>query len=304
MPIKVAPQDLPNIIKSVDAMTTGTVQKLAHLARTHLVTQAKQQLRTSARDYVAAIQPTDFQVVNGEPIAVIRLDGAFPNMVENGAGPWDLRTTLLKPGAKGVKVSKSGHLYRAVVFRHMGPNASGQNGQAVGSQFIENDPQGTVHRGFKGALFSDPSLNAVAVAQMAKGVHGAAKKLGATTGQPGGKTQWGDRLPEGMAPKLRERHATDIFAGMVRETKKYGTATQSQFVTFRMISTNPKTKRWDTMSKSNKFGRGTPQGTAEVNWTHPGLVARKLFEKTNQYLLSLLASGALGNPGAPNGSTP
>jgi len=71
----------------------------------------------------------------------------------------------------------------------------------------------------------------------------------------------GGRLPAGLAPKLHERHATDVFAGMVRVRHTYQKATQTQFMTWRMISTkNPK------------------------GWMHPGIQAHNLAEKVAAHI--------------------
>lgn len=291
-PKPVAPLDLPLIIMDPPMIAGNMVTRLGHLARTHLVTLAQAELRSSARDYVAGIQPLELVSTGTGPVAKLKLTGSLANMVEHGAGPWDLRSTLLKPGGKGVRQSKTGHLYMAVPFRHMGAGTSGKNAPALGSQFTEEGQQ-PHHRGFKGSMTASEAFG------LGLGIQQKAKKLAASTGAPGGKTQWGGRLDADLAPALRQRHAGDIFAGMVRQTKKYEKATGAQYVSFRMISNNPGSFRWDSQSKSVKFGRGTSQGTQEKNWTHPGITARHLFPKTQAYLQMIMASGALGNPGAP-----
>jgi hypothetical protein len=73
--------------------------------------------------------------------------------------------------------------------------------------------------------------------KLGKEVYGAAKGLEATRSRPGLGAKYGGRLEAGMAPKLRDHHKTDIYAGMIREEKTYEAATQSQYVTFRTIST-------------------------------------------------------------------
>lgn len=47
----------------------------------------------------------------------VGLVGALANMQEQGAPPFDMRLTLLRPGASGVKTSKAGHRYRTIPVR-------------------------------------------------------------------------------------------------------------------------------------------------------------------------------------------
>ena len=53
--------------------------------------------------------------------------------------------------------------------------------------------------------------------------------------------KWGDRLPAGLAPKLKDFHTTDIYAGMVKMNTSAGKAKSSQYLTFRvMMEGSPK----------------------------------------------------------------
>jgi hypothetical protein len=191
-------------------------------ARAFWIKRAGETLSSGRRDYINGIQPVR---ISGS-VGTIALVGAFPLMIEEGASPYDMHTTLLGPnvpvvpvgsGMKGKHQGKKG-FYRAIPFRHQSPTSIGQGGGA---------PMGSQYAGHP----------AVANAQkLGKAVYKEARKLGASTGMPGGPTTWGDRLPEGLAPKLKELHTTDIFAGMVRLEKTYEKATQSTYMTFRTIS--------------------------------------------------------------------
>lgn len=48
--------------------------------------------------------------------------------------------------------------------------------------------------------------------------------------------RWGDRLPQGLAPKFREHHKTDLYAGMVRMGTSSGKQYSSAYLTFRTMS--------------------------------------------------------------------
>lgn len=99
--------------------------------------------------------------------------------------------------------------------------------------------------------------------QLGRRVHRRAKALSPTTSHPTTGTKWGDRLDEGLAPRLSNRtsgyqHKTDIFAGMVRKEKTYVNAVQNQYMTWRMVS-----------------DRSDPDA-----WIHPGIEAHHFFDKT------------------------
>jgi len=267
------------------------VGRLGHVARTHLVTIAQRRLRTTARDYVKAIQPLDLTEKDGEFVATIELRGGLPNMVEHGAEAWDLRTTILKPGTRRLKTSKAGFYYLSIPFRHMLPGASGKNAPPMG-QAHSKAGQAAHHRAFRGGM------EAKAARAMGRAVARGAQKLSAT---------WSRSLPQGghavihggrlntetdvtkhnkpvPVPVLRPRHAGDIFAGMQREEQFYEAEAQNQYVTFRTISNNPASFREDTA------GGGKP----ERNWTHPGIQARHLVPETAGYVQGVIAQGVFG----------
>jgi hypothetical protein len=209
-------------------------------ARHKWISLAAQRLNSSRREYIDGIQ----EVVVGRHSASIALLGVMPNHVENGMGAYDMHATLLGPdvpvvpwgsGQKGKNARKDGGYYRVIPFRHQTPGTSGQGGGA---------PMGTG-----------------AATALGRKIHAAAKNLKATTGQPGQATSWGDRLPSGLAPKLKQSHSTDIYSGMVRAEKKYGTATQATYTTFRVISD------------------GVPD-----KWHHPGIEPAHLAQEVEKYI--------------------
>jgi len=65
-------------------------------------------------------------------------------------------------------------------------------------------------------------------------------------------------------PKLAEHHKTDIYAGMKKVSHLYQNATQSQYMTFRMISEN-----------------------MTEGWMHPGINARHLATQVETYVQSI-----------------
>lgn len=215
----------PLIASLSEDAVQSILEDIAESARNHWLGLAGSAFHTTRRDYIAGIQPVEMK----PGMAVIALVGVLPNLLENGMDEQDLRDTLLGPnvpvapfGQRGKRLSagKDGSIgyYRAIPFRHSTPGSSGTIAPAMGSAY-----QGH-------AAVAD-------YAKLGAAVYGKAKKLAGTTSMPGGGVAYGGRLKSGLAPKLRSHHKTDIYAGMIRSRKKYERETQSQYSTFRTIST-------------------------------------------------------------------
>lgn len=196
------------------------VENLADAARSEWIRLAQQDSSSMIQDYIKGIQKPVVQ----SGTAVIALVGSVANMLEHGAPQQDLRETLLGSevplvprGQRGKHEGKEGQHYRAIPFRHATPGATGQAvGQEMGSAYSSHQ-----------AIADSKKLG--------REVYGQAFKLKAHTDPEAEPKE--RRLPAGMAPKLRDHHKTDIYAGMIREQKTYEAATQSQYFTFRTIST-------------------------------------------------------------------
>lgn len=218
-------------------------QTLAELARAKWIQLAGEKLHKTSQDYIRAIQ----EVKTENQISSVVLAGAFPNMLEHGFAPFDMRDTLLGPNAHSKRVSKDGNYYRSIFFRVMGPTATGRNAQKVTDKYAQ----------FLGAGRAE---------KIGKAAWNAMRRLEPSLSNPGGKTQWGGRLPEGAVTDTRGRshafaqsgldiagtstggkvlkegdfirhggpeHKTDLFAGAVK--MKQGKSTF--YGTFRTIST-------------------------------------------------------------------
>lgn len=260
------PLPIDDIAKLAQSITPAAAVRLAHAARTQIVVAAQRELKTSARDYVAGI--SDVKVVaapGGGVEARVVLSGTLPNMVERGVPAFDMRPGLL--ASPKARTTSKGHRVLAVPFRHMGPGASGRNAAPMGSGYSEE-------RGEKSLSQPGPKSAREADA-LGRETWGRAKRLSATRSRPGGGTDYGERLEDREGP-MRGRHAGGLYGGMIREEKTYQGATQSQYITFRMVSSNPATFRSDE---------------GGMNWSHPGIVPRQLFTKAERYILGLIQSG-------------
>jgi hypothetical protein len=239
---------LPKVGFDIAAMRER-VYTLAEMVRGEWIRLAQQNLGSSSADYIAAIQPVE---VDGN-WAHIHLVGEFPNSIENGMAPYDMKPGLLNgPNAKR---TKSGIKYNTVPFRHGTP---GGTGKRVGAPMPIT---GTTAKG------SPKSL-----------IYSAAKKLAVSSEKPGGGTAWGGRGGDmggyGMRSQLPVKGGrpgayswkSSPYAGMTKIAKTYGKATQHQYVTFRRISENSDPNAW---------------------W-HPGLKARKLVKQVHTYITDIV----------------
>lgn len=214
---------------SVDVVNS-ILADIADGARNEWIRLAGEALFTTRRDYLNGIQKVQMKPSQ----AIISLVGVLPNILEHDQSAYDMHDTLLGPdvpvvpmGSRGKHEKEDGDgYYRAIPFRHGTPTSGGATGTPMGRAYGK----------------SDAVADAMA---LGKKVYGEAKKLRPRESMPGEGMSWGEeefegqqkRLRSGLAPKLKKRHAVDIYAGMVRERKTYKSATQSQYITFRSIST-------------------------------------------------------------------
>jgi len=178
----------------------------------------------------------------------IQLTGEFPNMLERGFGPYDMKPILLK--SRKVKYTKKGTKYITVPFRWATTGAIGE------SEVFANI--------------------------MPKSVYTIAKNLKAqrTHFQKGiiqrGRGLRTNQLPEKLRiPKTRAKiidpktgdvlfgtytHKAPIYSGIIRQQKTYENATQNSYVSFRRVSEN----------------------SDPLSWIHKGVAAKQFAEKALQ----------------------
>lgn len=241
-----------------EASLRETIIVAAEAARAKWIKLSMEKLRTSQQAYTAAISAVR---VDGD-VAWVSLDGLFPNMIERGFDPFDMRDTLLGPnvpvvdigGGKGKHRSKDGGFYRAIPFRMMGGRATGRNAQRTTDVYASELGEARAKK-----------LGRLAEKKM--------KTLAPTLSNPGQPTVWGERLrtssPTGSATALSvmghghalasgpsapgvegnmwrlvkhggAEHKSPLFEGAMRFEQHYEHATQSHYGTFRTISTNSK----------------------------------------------------------------
>lgn len=283
MLVRVRPPRVPAALATMlRAATLGpaVTRQVAAAAAAEWDRLASVELKSTERDYRRSIQEPVFPKPSQ---ARIMLVGWLANAVENGISAYDLRDTLLGPGAKNRKPDGKGGWYNTVPFRHGTPGTTGRNMQEMGQAYA---PGGRNSVAAPHRILGDAER-----ARIAQAVYGAAKRLRATVrGIAGGpNTQWGGRLDthdvgrggslSGVdLPKLRAHHKTNIYEGMVKERAAYSGTAQSQYTTFRRISSR------------------SPGG-----WQHPGIKARRLVLRVAGFLRKIfpgiLAAAVSGSAG-------
>jgi hypothetical protein len=212
------PHELTTLMES--GFVGQILDTIAASAHSKWVQLARQELRSSKREYIKGIQ----DVAVEDNARVITLLGWLANAIEQGHEGWDLRTTLL---GRGARTSKAGHRYRPIPFRHATPGSQGEAGTPMGSRM---GPQGSA------------SLAHAASGRMS---HDDARRLGGRLYRAAQKLRSGQRLStsdtkgRGMVqvPRLASWHKTSIYEGMTRRRMPG----HGQYGTFRTISEANKT---------------------------------------------------------------
>lgn len=165
--------------------------------------------------------------VTGPFSAVVQSNYEHDEEIENGRPAYDLKQ-MLQTSQKTRTSKKTGKKYLIIPFRHNVPGAD-----AIGQAM----PQHIYQQAY-----------ALAPSRVTGTGTRPARMLPARTGVrqmltvPRHSYKWGGRLPAGLAPKLKESHATDIYASMVRmDTRTPGGGRHSSYMTFRiMVEGSPK----------------------------------------------------------------
>lgn len=114
---------------NIDTLSAGLVTALqqaagnmAQMAKGEWIRLAQARLHSSRSMYVNGLRQADSfssQVVDGSPVFTIALVGSMPNNIELGMSHFDMKD--VSPGWLGgakAKISKDGHRYVTIPFRH------------------------------------------------------------------------------------------------------------------------------------------------------------------------------------------
>jgi len=180
--------------------------------------KASQGLGSTRDDYLQGLVHERSRRIAGNE-GFITLVGAFPNMIEGGSPPFDIKPGILE--SERAHIGMAGQRYLAVPFRWGTPGALGESFSGV----------------------------------MPKSVYKEARELAPTTSAPGRGVIYGGRTrrTEGrFPPQVRPgygrwggyQHKTGIYQGIIRQQKTYEKATQSHYTSFRMVSDRSEANSW------------------------------------------------------------
>lgn len=156
--------------------------------------------------------------------AEIWTDYPVAREVESGFPARDLKQMLTT--SNKVRVTKGGKKYLVIPFRH-------------------NTPGNDAH-----AASMPDHIYAAAKGLAPSGVSGKSTRTSGTGATvPKFLYSWGDRLPAGLAPKLKPHHATDIYAGMTKFNTSSGGGKSSGYMTFRIMHEG-QTDKWIVPAKA------------------------------------------------------
>lgn len=225
--------------KSINQLTEICVQAVRAAVLANWTALAKQELASTREEYVQNLTLADSGRFNKQ----IVLTGVLPNMLEQGASPFDIkegfkkspkaRKTIARYNKKGVMISPGGDWYLTVPFRIGTPGTLGQ-------------------AGFTGQMPTE------VYDIMKKRAHGSALKVSEIPYPYDVPRRRAEIAATATTPYYAEYvHKSSIYAGLTKRTAQYNKTTQNTYGTFRRAGEN----------------------SDPLSWIHKGLPARNLAEK-------------------------
>lgn len=168
--------------------------------------------------YKASIQATQITAYSWE----ISSDYKYVEDIETGRPPYDLKRML--GTSMKVRVSKRGMRYLIIPFRHNTPGNTAHAPAMPSNVYAE------------ARQLAPSKINGVG--DRASGTGAFDREMRTPFLVPKRRYQWGDRLAPGMAPKLKDHHKSDPYAGMVRMDTTLQGRRSSAYLTFRVMTEN------------------------------------------------------------------
>lgn len=211
---------------------TRQVSEVIAARLTHAVAATAQSVQTSWQNEVqqaklwAGEKAPYIESIKWKPqgpfAAVVYSEYPLAHEIEVGRPRKDLKAVL--PTARKARQVKSGphagQKYLIIPFRHNTPTASGQ---------------GALARQMPADIYQQAKALAPSRLLPAGSVKPRTRRSATGHLVPQHSYRWGDRLPSGLAPKLKPQHTTDIYSGMVRFDTSSGKQRSSSYMTFRMM---------------------------------------------------------------------
>lgn len=227
---------------TVNQLTEVCIQAVSAAVLANWTALAKRELGSTREEYIQNLNKVDV----GRFAKQIVLTGVLPNMLEQGATPFDIkqgfkkspkaRHTIAKYNKKGQVISPGGQWYLTVPFRIGVPGTLGQ-------------------AGFSGQM---PTEIYDLMKKRATGVALDRSEIPSPYDVPRSRAAIAATPTTPYYAKYV--HKSSIYEGLTKRTAQYGKTTQNTYGTFRRASEN----------------------SDPLSWIHKGLVARNLAERAVQ----------------------
>ncbi|HPI18758.1 MAG TPA: hypothetical protein PKY56_00170 [Candidatus Kapabacteria bacterium] len=219
-----------------DRLISSTIMEIRDGFAEHWRKVAIENLRGSGDIYAKSIYVGE----EGKFKGYVALQGWFPNALENGVDPFDMKIGFSK--SRSVKSSKNGGWYLTIPFRHSTPGAIG------GSSIFSSSLPKEIHKAIKSK--ADTKSKAFDGVKYGKGLN--------TSELPKEYRELKTRKPITIEGKIVSayKHKNPIYLGIQKQTKVYAGAEQAQYSSFRRVSNN----------------------SDPLSWMHKGFTAKKLGE--------------------------
>ena len=227
---------------TVNQLTEVCVQAVTAAVLANWTALAKRELGSTREEYIQNLNKVD----SGRFAKQIVLTGVLPNMLEQGATPFDIkegfkksskaRHTIAKYNKKGKIISPGGQWYLTVPFRIGVPGTLGQ-------------------AGFSGEM---PTEIYDIMRKRAAGLNLTRAEIPSPYDIPRSRAAIAATPTTPYYAKYV--HKSSIYEGLTKRTAQYGKTTQNTYGTFRRASEN----------------------SDPLSWIHKGLLARNLAERAVQ----------------------
>ena len=227
---------------TVNQLTEVCVQAVTAAVLANWTALAKRELGSTREEYIQNLNKVD----SGRFAKQIVLTGVLPNMLEQGATPFDIkegfkkspkaRHTIAKYNKKGKIISPGGQWYLTVPFRIGVPGTLGQ-------------------AGFSGEM---PTEIYDIMRKRAAGLDLTRAEIPSPYDIPRSRAAIAATPTTPYYAKYV--HKSSIYEGLTKRTAQYGKTTQNTYGTFRRASEN----------------------SDPLSWIHKGLLARNLAERAVQ----------------------
>jgi len=192
------------LASQVENAARAAISTTMMVTKSHWEQIAQKRLTTTRADYMLGLNADNSVEFPDSYTGVLTLRGKWPNMLETGYAPYDMKTGFMGSSKKTLK--KDGGWFLTIPFRHRTP---GTSGSAAGGSSMPSD-----------------------IYSQARVLRGGQKLTGTETNYPP-KTSW-----------TGYEHKSGIYENMKKVTKTYEKAKQNQYMTFRRVSDDSDPSSW------------------------------------------------------------